>query len=406
MWTRRWGRRVEPWGRLAAGRLRGSPSHGCSPPVGSSSSWTSPPSDSIRSACGFSRVCSSSRRERTTRPRSPASNTPTTWRRGRSGAFDEQDGGVLPAGTAGSRSNARDTGAGPRARGRLRHLGPGDPQGAPVLEDRAVGATAARAEEGGSEAGARGEEGGRRRRLTPRICDRLVGGRRASSRPWRWPRRARNESAQAAHRSGSTSRRCGYGHLSCGSPCCGLDPAPFVPPLLLLVVVFGKRLRREVVDEAMPLLELRPQVLRELLVRHLACRGLACLAGARCMRHEPQPHVPPERLGQQLEIAMVARHVPTDMIEPTQEQLRIALVAEMLLQRVFDDGAFGDPACCAILRKLVAQFDGKPRADSNTSNFGLGHGYSLPLHGACEREALKRRPAVASDRGPCPGHGS
>ena len=79
---------------------------------------------------------------------------------------------------------------------------------------------------------------------------------------------------------------------------------------------------------------------------------------------------------------------------------------EMLLQRVFDDGALGDPAGCAIPRKLVAQFDGKPRADSNTSNFGLGHGYSLPLHGACEREALNAPPSIATDRGPCPAHGS
>src|SRR5260370_36449218 len=63
----------------------------------------------------------------------------------------------------------------------------------------------------------------------------------------------------------------------------------------------------------------------------------------------------------------------------------------MLLQRVFDDRSLGDPAGRAILRQLGSQFDGKPRADPNTSNFGLGHGYSLRLRRARERAAIDVR---------------
>src|SRR5260370_11810332 len=67
----------------------------------------------------------------------------------------------------------------------------------------------------------------------------------------------------------------------------------------------------------------------------------------------------------------------------------------MLLQRVFDDRSLGDPAGSAILRKLGSQFDGKPRADPNTSNFGLGHGYSLRLRrsrGLVAIDVRARRP--------------
>jgi hypothetical protein len=72
----------------------------------------------------------------------------------------------------------RNSRAGPRARCRLRPLGPGDPGGAHVRREPAVSVAAEGAEEGADERRGRSKEGGRRRGLSARRAD-------AGSRPGR-----------------------------------------------------------------------------------------------------------------------------------------------------------------------------------------------------------------------------
>jgi type IV secretion system protein VirB11 len=160
------------------------------------------------------------------------------------------------------------------------------------------------------------------------------------------------------------------------------------PYALPAAVLIPARLQGHVVDEPMPLVELGAQVLCELPIRTLR-RTPSCplgrVGGGRRVRREPQPHVPSERLGQQLEIPTVVRQLPIDPIEPPQDERGVVGALQVLAQRVLDYRAFRNAACRRVLAEPSAHVEREPCAKSNTLYVAHCHRFSFvpavrPLH--------------------------